>query len=64
MKNNKPKLLGIWFPLFVALLWMGMGTGYGDDSEVTIKKTDRCPVCGMFVYKYPKWVARIVMKNG
>ncbi|QXP85981.1 nitrous oxide reductase accessory protein NosL [Methylococcus sp. Mc7] len=29
-----------------------------------LKKTDRCPVCGMFVYKYPKWVAQIVFKDG
>lgn len=29
-----------------------------------MKKTDRCPVCGMFVYKYPKWVARIVFRDG
>jgi copper chaperone NosL len=29
-----------------------------------IRKSDRCPVCGMFVYKYPKWVARIVFKDG
>lgn len=39
------------------------GASLGDD-DVTIKKTDRCPVCGMFVYKYPKWVARIVFQNG
>ncbi|MGY6216219.1 nitrous oxide reductase accessory protein NosL [Methylolobus aquaticus] len=29
-----------------------------------LKKTDRCPVCGMFVYKYPKWVGQIVFKDG
>jgi copper chaperone NosL len=29
-----------------------------------LKKTDRCPVCGMFVYKYPKWVAQTVFKDG
>jgi copper chaperone NosL len=29
-----------------------------------LKKTDRCPVCGMFVYKYPKWIARIVFNDG
>lgn len=29
-----------------------------------LKKSDRCPVCGMFVYKYPKWVAQIVFKDG
>ncbi len=25
---------------------------------------DKCPVCGMFVYKYRKWVAEIVFKDG
>ena len=25
---------------------------------------DKCPVCGMFVYKYQKWVAEIVFKDG
>ncbi len=32
-------------------------TKSGDAIE--IKKDDKCPVCGMFVYKYPKWVAQI-----
>lgn len=27
-------------------------------------KKDRCPVCGMFVYKYPKWAAGIIFKDG
>jgi len=31
--------------------------------KVEITKKDRCPVCGMFVYKYPKWVAQIVYKD-
>ncbi len=26
--------------------------------------TDKCPVCGMFVAKYPDWVASTRMKNG
>jgi nitrous oxide reductase accessory protein NosL len=26
-------------------------------------KKDKCPVCGMFVYKYPLWVAMIKDKN-
>ncbi len=25
---------------------------------------DKCPVCGMFVHKYTKWVAEIVFKDG
>lgn len=27
-------------------------------------KDDRCPVCGMFVYKYPKWAAGFVFQSG
>ncbi len=27
-------------------------------------KKDKCPVCGMFVYKYKKWVAEIIFKDG
>ena len=24
---------------------------------------DKCPVCGMFAYKYPKWIAEIIYKD-
>lgn len=27
-------------------------------------KTDKCPVCGMFVYKYPDWTCRVEFKDG
>jgi len=29
-----------------------------------ITRRDKCPVCGMFVYKYPKWVAKIEFQDG
>ena len=40
-----------------------------DDSseavgKVNVKKDEKCPVCGMFTYKYPKWVAQIFYKDG
>jgi copper chaperone NosL len=38
--------------------------GLAEDQAVEIKKNDRCPVCGMFVYKYPKWVAQIYFQDG
>lgn len=25
---------------------------------------DKCPVCGMFVHKYPKWIAEIIFNDG
>jgi nitrous oxide reductase accessory protein NosL len=27
-------------------------------------KADKCPVCGMFVYKYPDWVGQVIFKDG
>ena len=32
--------------------------------SVKPSKKDKCPVCGMFVYKYPDWVGGIVFKDG
>jgi len=30
-----------------------------DVYKIKITRDDKCPVCGMFVYKYPRWVAQI-----
>jgi len=57
------QLQSLRLPVLILLLCIASAS-YSGDAEVTIKKTDRCPVCGMFVYKYPKWVARIVFQNG
>jgi nitrous oxide reductase accessory protein NosL len=29
------------------------------NKMIKIKKDEKCPVCGMFIFKYPKWVAQI-----
>jgi len=44
------------FPL--ALAWAG------ERKPVEPLQKDKCPVCGMFVAKYPDWVAEIVFKDG
>jgi len=40
---------------------------FGDDSGIKnlikVTKDEKCPVCGMFVYKYPRWVAQIFYKH-
>ena len=28
-------------------------------SEIVVQKGEKCPICGMFVYKYPKWATQI-----
>lgn len=31
--------------------------------KMSVTKEEKCPVCGMFLYKYPTWIARIHYKN-
>jgi len=33
-------------------------------ETIHLTKEDKCPVCGMFVYKFPKWASQIVYKDG
>ena len=33
-------------------------------GKVIVNKDEKCPVCGMFTYKYPKWATQIFYKNG
>ena len=55
------RLTLIIFTLLVAV-WLS-GSTYAKEFIEPAKK-DKCPVCGMFVYKYPKWVAEIIFKDG
>ncbi len=36
----------------------------GEQRPVVPAKNDKCPVCGMFVAKYPDFVAEILFKDG
>ena len=42
-------------------LWEVKRFGDLKNSNLTIQvtKDEKCPICGMFVYKYPKWAAQI-----
>lgn len=31
---------------------------------IKVDREEKCPVCGMWVYKYPKWVAQIQSREG
>ena len=33
-------------------------------QKVKVNDDEKCPVCGMFVYKYPRWAAQIFYKHG
>jgi nitrous oxide reductase accessory protein NosL len=40
-------------------LWDNVRTQHKHYEKLTVTKEDKCPVCGMFLYKYPKWVSRL-----
>ncbi|MCW8953959.1 MAG: nitrous oxide reductase accessory protein NosL [Sulfurimonas sp.] len=33
------------------------------DGIIKVTKDEKCPICGMFVYKYPKWAAQIYYED-
>lgn len=48
---------------FVLMLWASL-VFCGEQGFIKPTPKDKCPVCGMFVAKYPDWVAEIVFKDG
>jgi len=45
-------------------LWDKQRVKKDNQLHINITKKDKCPVCGMFVYKYPRWITQIVYKDG
>jgi nitrous oxide reductase accessory protein NosL len=45
------------------LLWLPIAEAT-DLKTFMPTKSDKCPVCGMFVAKYPDWLAEVVFKDG
>lgn len=35
-----------------------------EKKPVEVKQRDKCPVCGMFVAKYPEWTAQVIFNDG
>jgi copper chaperone NosL len=51
-------------PALLALLAAPGRGGEGAPGPVTLKPSDKCPVCGMFVAKYPDWTAQAIYRDG
>jgi nitrous oxide reductase accessory protein NosL len=46
-------------------LWLALLPAWaGENRPLKPGPKDKCPVCGMFVAKYPDWVAQIHTKDG
>jgi nitrous oxide reductase accessory protein NosL len=52
-----------WLISFVLLLWIPALQAESLDLPKPAP-TDTCPVCGMFVAKYPEWVGTVLYKDG
>ena len=53
-----------WYLLVLAVLLAAATAPAQDAGAPKPSAEDKCPVCGMFVHKYPDWVAGIVFKDG
>ncbi len=49
--------------IVVAVLFMLSLPLTGEAAPVTAAKADKCPVCGMFVVKYPDFLAQIIFTD-
>lgn len=56
----------LWSFTLLATFVFGSSIVYGTSPplEEVINKDTRCPVCGMFVAKYPHWIAILQMSDG
>jgi copper chaperone NosL len=52
----------VWLAVFLTLLMGASGTAPAQEPRPSAQ--DRCPVCGMFIAKYPDWVASITFQDG
>ncbi len=50
-------------PIFLVLMLAADVNG-GERKPINPSPKDKCPVCGMFVAKYPDWLAEIVFTDG
>jgi copper chaperone NosL len=65
MNSDKTPGLPRW-SLYGILIFVSLTAAVAFAAEKPQKPTakDKCPVCGMFVYKYPDWVAQVLWQDG
>src|SRR5512140_386231 len=59
-KKYYPVILTVIYLMFLSL---SMSVA-ADKKPVVVRKTDKCPVCGMFVAGYKNWLAEIIFADG
>jgi len=54
----------LWMITLLMLFLITVPALAGQKKPVKFAQKDKCPVCGMFVYKYPDFVAEIIFRDG
>jgi copper chaperone NosL len=62
-KTSVGKAVKIFIPLILALV-LAATTMAAGAKPVKLAEKDKCPVCGMFVAKYPDFAAQVIFRNG
>jgi nitrous oxide reductase accessory protein NosL len=63
MVNGMRRKMIAAFSAVAAVLWLG-AAGAAEQGFQKPKERDKCPVCGMFVSRYPDWLAEVIFKDG
>jgi copper chaperone NosL len=50
--------------ILALMLFPAIPAGAGEQGFVKPAEREKCPVCGMFVAKYPDWTAEVIFKDG
>jgi copper chaperone NosL len=63
-QNSKLKTQNLpWLILLMAMI--GLNSAWaGEVKPVSVSPRDKCPVCGMFVAKYPDFLVQVVFRDG
>ena len=63
MRRDRPSRLRVALPPRPSLLLAAVA-GRGAAAVAPARPKEKCPVCGMFVARYPDWVAGVVFPDG
>lgn len=57
-------ILRVFLPLWLGACLLVLALEAADNKPAKPSPKDKCPVCGMFVAKYPDFLAQIAFKDG
>jgi nitrous oxide reductase accessory protein NosL len=62
--TSMEKRVKLWISVFLMVCLLTVPAVAGQKKPVKPLQKDKCPVCGMFVAKYPDFVAEIIYRDG